>query len=129
MASPKSIHPTPLPPPPKPASHTTLSYGLPKILIPYLCLPHPPSNQYYQYVMDPPTNFQAMLHTSCNLLQKQFDCTSSKATISYNSFNHFHLLLMIPTHTTFRLLFHDLCIPYPITVLSYILPSCHAGRG
>lgn len=41
---------------------------------------------------------------------------SATATISYNSLNPFHLLI-IPTLTIVSLLFHDFCTPYLIIII------------
>ena len=112
--SPKSINPSSLPSNPLRQAFPYYTFLLPS-QYPYT-LPlssQSPSDQCYQYVLAQLTNSQTMPPTSCNILLKYSNCTSATASISYNFLNPSHLILIIPTHTTFCLLFWDLCAPYP----------------
>ena len=91
MASPKLIYPR-------------SAFAIPLQLILSICDSH--NNQFSQYV----TQF----------MQPFVNSKSASATILYNSLNQY-ILMIISSLTTFSLLFHSLCIPYPISV-SYISP-------
>ena len=70
--------------------------------------PIPPSNQYCQSIIAPPTNSQTMSPTSCKPLYKHSHLSSVTITISYNSLNLSHFLLIITSHSPIQLAFSQL---------------------
>ena len=70
--------------------------------------PIPPSNQYCQSIIAPPTNSQTMSPTSCNLLYKHSHLSSVTITVSYNSLNLSHFLLITTSHSPIQLAFSQL---------------------